>query len=67
VLARIGVRGFLTNTQCAGVPRAEIARRLGVPIARVPLRDAEQLGLMPGLVYELYDVPGGGESVLHDG
>lgn len=61
-LRRLGVTGFLTNTLCAGVPRAQIAERFGAPRSRVPLRDGEALGLPAGLVYELYDVPGAATS-----
>jgi hypothetical protein len=67
LLLRIGVTGFLTNTQCAGVPRDEVSDRFGEPYARIALRDGEELGLPPGLVYELYDVPGRGESGFRDG
>ncbi len=59
-LRRIGVTGFVTNTQCAGVPPEEIASRFGAPRARIPLRNGEEIGLPPGLVYEYYDVPGAG-------
>jgi hypothetical protein len=57
VLRASGVTSFLTNTQCGGVPRAELAARFGPPVAVVPLGDEEELGLPPGLVYELYDLP----------
>lgn len=66
-LARMGVSGFLTNTQCAGAPRERIAARFGTPIAQIPLRDGEELGLPPGLIYEIYEVPPLGESPARAG
>lgn len=66
-LERMGVEGFLSNTQCAGVPREEIAARFGTPIVQIPLRDGEELGLPPGLVYEIYEVPPPGESAARAG
>jgi hypothetical protein len=57
LLQRAGATGFLTNNLCGGVRPEEIAARLGTPYARIPLRDAEQLGLPGPLTYELYDIP----------
>jgi hypothetical protein len=53
-LRRLGVTSFLTNTLCAGVPRDRIRAQLGEPVAQIPLENA--VGL-PGLTYELYDLP----------
>jgi hypothetical protein len=57
-MRRLGVTSFLTNTQCAGVPRDQIRAQLGAPVARVPLVDAVVVfGFADGLTYELYDLP----------
>lgn len=57
VLRRAGATGFLTNDLCSGVPPGEVTARLGRPVARIPLRDAEELGLPGPLTYELFDIP----------
>jgi hypothetical protein len=59
VLRELGVGGFVTHTVCAGVPPEEMRARFGEPYRRIPLRDAEKLGVPADTSYELYLVPDG--------
>lgn len=56
-LRAAGVRWFATNTNCNGIPRAEIGQALGRPRATFLMPAPELYGNPPGTRYEVYAVP----------